>query len=175
EAQRLGTLINSKSPNGEEELEALLIENLARLHSNTPQEYEEIRRIIEEYTIRTLPTIAASAYHAWLVGALESAVRRVYQFLYKHSEHDAKVNEVFQAYNDNKITAPYGPIPPEFDRTRDVLPLDVREDKNLEGVSAGGEWLRQGVLAEGNRMQQGGDRLDTAKVDAEQVKEFVMG
>ncbi|KAL8691863.1 MAG: hypothetical protein Q9218_003007 [Villophora microphyllina] len=207
EAQRIATLINSSD--GEAELKALLIDNLARLHSSTPDEYDTMKDMITRtyvshyaydwytdegttgafayfgpgqfsnmypYIIRNDGTHiiigeAASAHHAWVVGALESAVRGVYQFLY-HRSHDPKVSEVLQAYNENKVVSPYGPIPAEFDRTTDVIPLGVKDEK-LEGVSAVGEWLRQGVLAEEIRLRQGGDRLDTAKVKAEDVSEFL--
>ena len=115
---------------------------------------------------------AASAHHAWVVGALESAVRGVYQFLHPHSKFDPKVNEVLQAYNHNEIPSPYGPVPAEFDRTKDVEPLGW-DGKQVEKTSAIGEWLRQGVVAEGIRLEQGGERLDTSKVKKDQVKEFL--
>ena len=212
EAQRIGTLIADKSPEGEAELKALLIDNLARLHSETHDEFESIKKTIEAtydthfaydwytdkgttgafayfgpgqfrnmypYIIRNDGTHiiigeAASAHHAWVVGALESAVRGVYQFLCQHSKHDAKVNEVFQAYNGDKVRSPYGPVPAEFDRTTGVLPLGVDNKEQPKGASPIGEWLRQGVLAEEIRLEQGGDRLDPAKVEPEQVASFIL-
>lgn len=77
---------------------------------------------------------AASAHHAWVVGALESAVRSVYQFLYKHS---AKCNHVLQEYNQDKVAKPTGPIPKEFDRTKDVKPLNAKTGKVVTGCDRG--------------------------------------
>ena len=212
EAQRIGTLIADKTPEGQAELKALLIDNLARLHSDTQDEYKDIKETIEStydthfaydwytdkgttgafayfgpgqfknmypYIIRNDGTHiiigeAASAHHAWVVGALESAVRGVYQFLY-HNSQDPKVNQALQAYNDNKVESPYGPLPAEFDRTTGVIPLGAGDNREkLKGASPIGEWLRQGVLAEKIRLEQGGDRLDTAEVKAEQVTDFIL-
>ena len=124
---------------------------------------------------------AASAHHAWVVGALESAVRGVYQFLYKHSKHSAKCNHVLQEYNQDKVMPPYGPIPKEFDRTKDVKPLNAKTGKIVEGeeeevglVSGNGEWLRQGVQIEKWRLKQGGDRLKPKEVEDAQIGEFTV-
>lgn len=125
---------------------------------------------------------AASAHNAWVVGALESAVRSVYQFLYKHSKHSAKCNHVLQEYNQDKVAKPYGPIPKEFDRTKDVKPLNAKTGKVVTGegeeavelVSGNGEWLRQGVQVEKWRLQQGGDRLIPEHVGEAQVNEFTV-
>ncbi|KAI4143647.1 MAG: hypothetical protein LQ341_002859 [Variospora aurantia] len=48
EARRIGNLINNKSSDGETELKALLIDNLAQLHSSSKAEYDEVREIIEK-------------------------------------------------------------------------------------------------------------------------------
>lgn len=211
EAQRIGTLINGNSADGEAELKALLIDNLAQLHSSSKAEYDEVKDIIETnyethfaydwysdpgttgafayfgpgqfknmypYIVRNDGTHiiigeASSAHHAWVVGALESAVRGVYQFLYRHSKHDAKVNEVLQAYNRDEVRPPFGNVPAEFDRTADVVPLGVAHPEREKDVCAVGEWLRQGVLAEEIRLKQGGDRLDPKKVEREEVTEFL--
>lgn len=126
---------------------------------------------------------AASAHHAWVVGALESAVRGVYQFLYKHSKHSEKCNHILQQYNEDKVMEPYGPIPKEFDRTTDVRPLDVSTGRIVTGggeegqgdlINGNGEWLRQGVQFEKIRLQQGGDRLDPKLVGEKQVREFTV-
>ena len=218
EAQRLGTLINRNSPECEEELKALLIDNLAKLHENAEWPYEKLHALLLElydthyaydwyadpgttgafayfgpgqfrkiypYIVRNDGTHiiigeASSAHHAWVVGAIESAVRGVYQFLYKHSEHSAKCNEVLQEYNQDKVQHPFGPIPSEFDRTRDVVPLDPgtgniipREGAvNEKLVSGEGEWLRQGVQVEKWRLRQRKDRLDPEQVSKAQVSEF---
>ena len=207
EAQRIGTLINWDSDESKSELKELLIDNLARLHSNSPKTYSWIREIIETnymeyhaydwyrdpgttgafayfgpgqfrnmfpYIIRNDGTHiiigeAASAHHAWVVGALESAVRGVYQFLYHNSTNDHTIKRVMEAYNERKVEAPYGPLPAEFDRTKDVKPLGG----DSEGVSSEGEWLRQGVLVEEIRHQQGGDMLVPSQVTKEQVLDFV--
>ena len=135
----------------------------------------------------------ASAHHAWVVGAIESAVRGVYQFLYKHSKHST-VNDVLQEYNQDRVAKPYGPIPKEFDRTKDVKPLDVNtgkvvtsegeegegEAKPISGegetklISGNGEWLRQGVQVETWRLEQGGDLLNPKEVTKSQVEEFTV-
>ncbi|KAL9039682.1 MAG: hypothetical protein Q9214_004779 [Letrouitia sp. 1 TL-2023] len=218
EAQRLGTLITRESPDGEDELKALLLDNLAKLHATKEWPYEKLHPLISDlyddhfaydwyddkgttgafayfgpgqfrnmypYIIRNdgvhiIIGEAASAHHAWVVGAIESAVRGVYQFLYKHSKHSAKCNEVLQKYNHNKVEPPYGPIPKEFDRTKDVKPLNPntgrivtgRGKEDAELVSGNGEWLRQGVQVEDWRLQQGGDLLIPQDVKAEEVTEF---
>ena len=225
EAQRLGTLINRDSPKGEDELKALLLDNLAKLHANEEWPYEKLHPLISElydghyaydwytdkgttgafayfgpgqfrnmypYIVRNdgahiIIGEASSAHHAWVVGAIESAVRGVYQFLYRHSEHSPKCNEILQRYNRDEIAKPYGPIPHEFDRTEDVKPLDVntgaivteRKDVNVKLVSGNGELLRQGVQVEKWRRQQAEDGivpdlLDPEKVGAKQVNEFTV-
>ena len=65
---------------------------------------------------------AASAHHAWVVGALESAVRGVYQFLFRHSRFDWAAYLAAVAYAADKIPGPYGPVPAEFCRTSDIKP-----------------------------------------------------
>ena len=124
---------------------------------------------------------AASAHHAWVVGAIESAVRGVYQFLYKHSENSATCNHILQEYNQEKVAKPYGPIPKEFDRTEDVKPLNAEtgrivtgKEENMQLVSGNGEWLRQGVQVEKWRLEQKVDRLDPTRVPAAQVEEFTV-
>ena len=221
EALRLGTLINRESPEGEDELKVLLLDNLAKLHANEQWPYEKLHELISglydthyaydwyndksttgafayfgpgqfrnmyPYIVRNdgahiIIGEAASAHHAWVVGALESAVRGVYQFLYKHSKHSAKCDHVLQEYNQDKVAKPYGPIPEEFNRTKDVKPLTVKTGKIVTGggeeeeedlVSGNGEWLRQGVQIEKWRLQQGGDRLDAKAVNKTQVEEFTV-
>ena len=210
EAQRIGSLMTRKSPEGEDELKALLIDNLAKLHSSSLKQYEGLKTVIEDaydthfaydwysdpgttgafayfgpgqfkkmypYIIRNdgmhiIIGEAASAHHAWVVGALESAVRGVYQFLYHRSKDDRKVREVLELYNKEAVEAPYGPIPAEFDRTEDVVPLGKGEH-HVEGCNATGEWLRQGVKVEEIRMEQGYDMLKPIEVRKEQVGEFL--
>ena len=149
---------------------------------------------------------AASAHHAWVVGALESAVRGVYQFLANpiHSRNPS-IQAALQAYNLGEqseqdkeagkewkgIPAPFGPLPAEYDRTSEVAVLKVKvgkggeegvqtvssssqgtqteEEKATENVAGEGEWLRQTVLFESIRQEQGGDQLVLGEVKKEQV------
>ena len=119
---------------------------------------------------------ASSAHHAWVVGAIESAVRGVYQFLYVNSKHSKICDTILQDYNNEKVPEPWGPIPKEFDRTEDVKPLDPNTGEVLEKGSklanGNGEWLRQGCWIEQVRLAQGKDRMDPAKVADDQVGEF---
>lgn len=114
---------------------------------------------------------AASAHHAWVVGALESAVRGVYQFLWKHSGKSKAAAAATQDYNDNKIDAPFGPIPAEYDRSEDIqVPADANIDANKTLPSALGEWARWQVFLESTRLQQGGDTIDPSKITEAQIK-----
>ena len=62
----------------------------------------------------------ASSHHAWIVGALESAVRGVYQFLHRQSLlGHAGCRAAFQLYNDDKVPSPWGPVPVEFNSLLD--------------------------------------------------------
>ena len=110
---------------------------------------------------------AASAHHAWVVGALESATRGVYQILFAHSENSGAIKDALNAYNNNEIPAPFGPLPAEFDRMEDVgeAGVDVEEKK----AAAEGEWARQGVIFERIRLAQGGDQLDLSKASEKDV------
>ena len=78
---------------------------------------------------------AASAHHAWIVGALESAVRGVYQFLCRHAKmgHPGcqaakKLYKEWDTLGEAKLPSPYGPLPAQFDR-----PADVKDDEGREG------------------------------------------
>jgi len=60
----------------------------------------------------------ASSHHAWIVGALESAVRGVYQFLYAQAQNRHEgCAAALKLYDDNAVTSPYGPVPPEYNRS----------------------------------------------------------
>ncbi|KAL8759095.1 MAG: hypothetical protein Q9184_003720 [Pyrenodesmia sp. 2 TL-2023] len=148
EAQRIGTLINSNPADGEADLKALLIDNLAQLHFSSKEEYDKVKGIIED-------NYDTHFAYDW------------------YSDPAQPVNEVLQAYNHDEVRAPFGPVPAEFDRTRDVLPLGVAHPEREKVVSAVGEWARQGVLAEEIRLKQGGDRLDPARVERNEVTEFL--
>lgn len=212
EAQRIGTLIHPDGgPSTETELKALLIDNLARLHTrkDKPADYERLKKLIGDAYITHFaydwyndlgttgafayfgpgqfgamyPWIAnnndgnhiiigeaASAHHAWVVGALESAVRGVYQFLFQHSENSTNIAAAMEAYHKNEIPAPYGPLPAEFERTKDVKEaLKKGNEADQKRIAAPGEWARQGVLFETIRLKQGRDQLDLAKVTADEV------
>ena len=216
DAQRIGTLIHPEGgPSTETELKALLIDNLARLHtpSNNPEKYEALKKLIGDAYITHFaydwyndlgttgafayfgpgqfgamyPWIAnrndgnhiiigeaASAHHAWVVGALESAVRGVYQFLVQHHKNSKNIAAAMEAYHKSEeeggIPAPYGPLPAEFDRTEDVKEL-VNKGNTVDKtkLAAKGEWARQGVLFETIRLKQKRDQLDLAKVTAKEV------
>ncbi|KAE9970475.1 hypothetical protein BLS_004896 [Venturia inaequalis] len=107
---------------------------------------------------------ATSAHHAWVVGALESAVRGVYQFLCTATESappEAAVWKAYNAYNNREIPGPFGPIPEEWNRPKDVrLPRDYSKDdrkKIGENIVPVGELLRMGILMEQIRLRQGVD------------------
>ncbi|KAF2831674.1 hypothetical protein CC86DRAFT_342661 [Ophiobolus disseminans] len=114
---------------------------------------------------------AASAHHAWVVGALESAVRGVYQFLWKNSGKSEAAAAATSAYNDDKIAAPFGPIPAEYDRSEDIqLPSDANLDTTKTLSSPIGELARMQVLLESIRLKQGGDTINPSKITEEQIK-----
>src|SRR3569833_1305753 len=130
---------------------------------------------------------AASAHHAWVVGALESAVRGVYQFLYKFSKCNEAAAAAADAYSKNEIPMPFGPIPEEYDRTAEVkLPKKAarlvggeptktpeKAPPALEVNSSPiGELARMQVLFESIRLKQGGDTLDTGKITEDMIQPF---
>ena len=118
---------------------------------------------------------AASAHHAWVVGALESAVRGVYTFLHKHAKHNKACYEAARAYEKDEICQPYGPLPAEFDRLPDVgLPGVEGGTRTEETPSRLGEMARMQVLFEEIRLRQGGDRLDPKQITREEVKSIVV-
>ncbi|KAK6525853.1 hypothetical protein TWF281_010897 [Arthrobotrys megalospora] len=57
---------------------------------------------------------AASARHGWVVGALDSVVRGVFQFLYRHADENPGVKAAYQLYQENIDMGPYGPLPDEY-------------------------------------------------------------
>ncbi|MCJ1282220.1 hypothetical protein MMC26_001543 [Xylographa opegraphella] len=81
---------------------------------------------------------AASKHHAWIVGALESAVRGVYQFLMRYQ--GAKKLEVEESIKwlQSGENSPYGPVPyEEEDREKvrqQVYIADIRERAKRDGV-----------------------------------------
>ncbi|KAL9626692.1 MAG: hypothetical protein Q9204_007110, partial [Flavoplaca sp. TL-2023a] len=140
DATRMGSLVNTDSPRGEDELKNLMLYNLARLHSNESN-FEEMYEMIKASYIThygfdwamddyssgayaffgpgqfsaLYPSLirpqsdsrfhivgeAASANHAWIVGALESAYRGVWMVL-----------ERFKCYNlQGKMEKEFGGIP----------------------------------------------------------------
>jgi len=72
----------------------------------------------------------ASAHHAWIVGALESAVRGVYMFLHSQAvKGHAGCAAALKLYDENAVPGPYGPLPPEFNRS---TYLKDENDKSVE-------------------------------------------
>ena len=214
EAQRLGSLISRKSPEDEEELKTLLIDNLAKLHSKTNdrEDYNRVHRLISEAyethhaydwyadsgatgafayfgpgQFRNMyPWItrnngkhiiigeAASAHHAWVVGALESAVRGVYQFLFKHSANSKAAHKALQLYNRGKVKSPFGPLPAEYDRMADVQLMSTEAQATVNtsddtALAFEGEWARQQVVFESIRLEQRGDQLELKNIEEAQI------
>lgn len=207
EAQRIASLINGKSPQDEEELKTLLIDNLARLHAKTDdrKDYNKLHKIISDAyethhaydwyadpgttgafayfgpgQFRNMyPWIsrsngrhiiigeAASAHHAWVVGALESAVRGVYQFLFIHSRDRLAVHNALELYNNCKVASPYGPLPAEYDRKKGTELMSKEAEE--AALRFEGEWARQQVIFESIRLEQGGDQLKLGDVEEGQI------
>lgn len=109
----------------------------------------------------------ASAHHAWVVGSLESAVRGVYQFLYKHSKNSKTIDAALRAYNCDKVPWPYGPLPHEYDRTADIDYMN-----KTPYSSPVGEMARQQVMIEALRQKQQADQLAPKDVKPEQLFGF---
>ncbi|KAK6838047.1 hypothetical protein PG987_006328 [Apiospora arundinis] len=161
DADRMAQLINQDSPGMERELKALILRDLAKLHSPSEAGFRDLHRTIsEEYLdhyawswgseplaggvalfgpeqFQTIyPSLimsngnhiiigeAASPHHEWVVGALDSAVRGVYQFLRRHSSSNAAVDCAREDYERNKIPAPFGPLPAEYNRDEDTRTSD---------------------------------------------------
>ena len=117
---------------------------------------------------------AASAHHAWVVGALDSAVRGVYQFLVQHAKTNKAANEALQMYNDGKVKSPYGPLPAEYDRQKDVECVCTEPEATVdtsEGAHLAfeGEWARQQVIFESIRLEQRVDHLVPDQLVPEKV------
>jgi hypothetical protein len=114
---------------------------------------------------------ASSAHHAWVVGALESAVRGVYQFLLtaaKYALPDTPVRKALDDYNNNRVEGPYGPLPVEWNRPKAVgIPSDINAE--VADSPAVGELARYGVLLEHIRLRQGGDVVDPKNVTKEDL------
>lgn len=104
------------------------------------------------------------------MGSLESAVRGVYQFLYKHSQKSAAIDRAIKAYNNNEVPGPYGPLPHEYDRTADIKYM--KEDDVDVQSSPIGELLRQQVMVESIRQQQEQDQLEAKAVTKDQLTPF---
>lgn len=205
EAERIGALISRESPDKEDELKLVVLHDLARLHSPTEEQYEELKQtIMDEYLDhyaynwyadptsvgafaffgpgqfqKMYPDIvqshgkhiiigeAASSHHAWVVGALESAARGVYQFLWQHSSVSKAAHRAAEAYVADEIPKPFGPVPAEYDRTQDIrVPSTVNE---AAVPSPRGELVRQQAIIEEIRLKQGGDIVDPSNVSEEDV------
>jgi monoamine oxidase len=124
DAERIGALISPTSPAGEDELKALLLRELARLHTTTRDDEEKLFATISEtyldhyshdwshdattsgafafFRAQQFSTLwpkvaqpagnlvligeASSPHHAWVVGAIESAVAGLYSWLYSRMD-----------------------------------------------------------------------------------------
>ena len=118
---------------------------------------------------------AASAHHAWVVGALESAVRGVYQFLFQHSSRSKAAHEALMAYNAGEVKSPYGPLPYEYDRKQDAEYMKSPEvcppeHDNVVHEAAEGEWAREQVIFESIRLEQGGDQINSEEIMPKQIQ-----
>lgn len=118
---------------------------------------------------------AASAHHAWVVGALESAVRAVYQFLWVRSRDSWACSEAAKLFvqspapgsKGSQLSSLFMELPPEFNRTDEV--------KSVDGAgysSPIGEYLRQGVFAEVCRLLQGQDQLDPKSLTRKETSKY---
>lgn len=91
----------------------------------------------------------ASSHHAWIVGALESAVRGVYQFLCAQAQkgHEGSA-AALKLYDEDEVPSPYGPLPPEYNRST------YWKDENNESVEkpAIGEMAKFLTALEGIRL-----------------------
>ncbi|MCJ1395738.1 hypothetical protein MMC18_008624 [Xylographa bjoerkii] len=73
---------------------------------------------------------AASKHHAWVVGALESAVRGMYQLLQEYRRvNDKAASEAMAILEDSK-NSPYGPIP--YEESREIVAHQVAISKSRE-------------------------------------------
>jgi hypothetical protein len=119
---------------------------------------------------------ASSAHHAWVVGALESAARGVYQFLIKASTGAPEGSpecKAFEAYTNDEMEEPFGPIPVEFNRPWFIkLPEDHKANYPDE-FGPTGEFARLGVLWEELRLKQQSDTLDFSKVKLKDLKSVI--
>ena len=126
---------------------------------------------------------AASAHHAWVVGALESAVRGVFQFLVNASRYSEAARKAKEAYQKDDIAKPYGPLPAEYDRLADVKVMEAKskdaEHPDLKEVVTApsgaapapiGEIALHQVMLENIRLQQGGDQLILEDIKKEQIE-----
>ena len=108
---------------------------------------------------------AASAHHAWIVGALESAVRGVYQFVYAHRADSAAASVAYDYEHDN-IPGPFGPLPAEFSRPQNLSP--ARQEGKLEAQSMKaaptGDLARFGVYLEQCRLSQRGGMVNATEI-----------
>ena len=70
--------------------------------------------------------------------------------MYAHSENSKGIKNALEAYNMGDIPAPFGPLPPAFNRTKDVSEAGVEVD--MKKAAAEGERARQGVIFERIRL-----------------------
>ena len=167
DAQRLGSIISENTPNGEEELKRVLLHDLALLHAEAPEQYEELHKslydlyethhawnwyrdenisgafayfgpgqysnmwqeIIKPNAFGQLYLIgeAASAHHAWIVGALESVVRAMF-FLFEGLNSEAPDYEPYKLAMDLLKQEANEETDPPFCSLPDEMPLRQKDN-----------------------------------------------
>ncbi|KAK8050285.1 hypothetical protein PG994_012015 [Apiospora phragmitis] len=85
EAERIGAMISRESPDNEIELIMVVLHDLARLHSSTEEEHEELKRIITE------------------------------EYLDHYAYNCEAAHRAAQDYAAGKVPGPFGPVPPGVD------------------------------------------------------------
>ena len=73
---------------------------------------------------------AASKHHAWVVGALESAIRGIYQLLQEYQRVNKTAALKAMEILEDKKNSPYGPVP--YEENRDVVAQQVAISKSRE-------------------------------------------
>jgi monoamine oxidase len=95
---------------------------------------------------------AASTHHAWIVGALESAVRGVYNFLYERSLTSKACHDALQLYDNppkdpsKRLFSPFWPLPPQYDQRPDIAGPTKRFDGGAIDEKISGNLAKHLVL-----------------------------
>lgn len=121
---------------------------------------------------------AASSRHAWVAGALESAVRAVYQFLWVRSRTSYACSEAAKLFVRQQ-TPPPGPSNPELSDLFLELPAEFNRTDDIKAAGSTaesspiGEFLRQGIFAEVCRLLQDQDQLSPEGVALDMIKKVL--